>query len=472
MAPISTDTPALAERAALLGALIELDAPYSPPSTGTLSDADLLERQRLLAEVERRVTAASAALAAEVRHRSRPDLGHAGLAQRLGDRTPERLVQRVTGASKARANSLVRVGSMMPSAPPAPERSPWLADVAAAVAAGVLSLDAAEAIRAGLGTPTAEVPSDALALSAAALIPLAATLTVESLAVRAREERLALDLALVVEREAALRERRSLTLYRQPDGMTRLTALLDPESAATITSVFDGITSPRRGGPRFIDADEAARADLTDDARTTEQIALDAFVALLHIGASADPKSLVGGRGPAVQVLVTDHDLRARAGLGFIEGQTEPVSIATVERHICESGVMPVHFDSDGQVVNVGRENRLFGGRQRTGLAARDGGCRWDDCDRPPSWCEAHHIDHWVRDGGRTDIEVGILLCKHHHLLLHNNGWEIEREKASYWLIPPRQIDPEQRRIPMPVKSAAARRAIAIARPVQPPLVE
>ena len=191
MAPTTALAPAPADAATLLGALIELDAPYSPPATGALSDTDLLDRQRLLAEVERRVTAASAAIAAEVRHRSRPDLGHAGLAQRLGDRTPERLVQRMTGATKARATSLVRVGSLLPSAPPAPDRAPWLADVAAAVAAGTLSLDAAEAIRAGLGTPTEEVPSDALALAASALVAVAAGLTVEALAVRAREERLA-----------------------------------------------------------------------------------------------------------------------------------------------------------------------------------------------------------------------------------------------------------------------------------------
>jgi len=76
----------------------------------------------------------------------------------------------------------------------------------------------------------------------------------------------------------------------------------------------------------------------------------------------------------------------------------------------------------------------------------------------------ANHIDHWKRDGGKTDIEAGILLCRHHHMLLHNNGWEIERgapdNPASYWLVPPPDVDPEQKRIVMPVKSAAARRLL------------
>ena len=461
MAP-TTSTPTPVD--VVLRALIDLDSPFTPPLTGSLTDTALLDQQRMLAEVERRLTATSAALAAEVRHRSRPELGHDGLAARLGARTPEKLVQTVTGATKGRAATLVRIGSMLPTAPPAPDRSPWLADVAAAVASGELSLDAADAIRAGLGTPTDEVPSDALALAARTLLLLAPTLTVEALAVRAREERLALDLSLVIEREKALRERRSLTVHRQQDGMTRLVALLDPESAAMVTSVFDAITSPRRGGPRFIDEAAGGRASaIVDDPRTTEQLALDAFVQLIEIGANVAPTSFIGTQRPAVKLLVTDQDLRARAGLGFIEGQTEPVSVATVNRHICNVGTVPVHFDHDGQVVNVGREQRLFTTRQRIGLSARDGGCLWIGCDRPPSWCEAHHTDHWERDHGDTNIDKGVLLCKHHHLVVHNNGWEIHRRDGQYWLVPPADIDPERKPIALPTKSAAARRLAATA---------
>jgi hypothetical protein len=308
------------------------------------------------------------------------------------------------------------------------------------------------------------VPADALALVARTLVLLAPTVTVEALAVRAREERLALDLLLVIKHEKALREKRSLTVHRQQDGMTRLVALLDPESAAMVTSVFDAITSPRRGGPRFVDeAAEVRAAAIVDDTRTTEQLALDAFVQLVEIGANVAPTSFIGTQRPAVKLLVTDRDLRAREGLGFIEGQSEPVSLATVERHICTVGTVPVHFDNDGQVVNIGREQRLFTARQRIGLSARDGGCLWIGCERPPSWCEAHHTDHWVRDHGETNIDRGVLLCKHHHLLLHTNGWEIQWRDRQHWLIPPPDIDPEQKPIALPTKSAAARRLAATA---------
>ena len=78
------------------------------------------------------------------------------------------------------------------------------------------------------------------------------------------------------------------------------------------------------------------------------------------------------------------------------------------------------------------------------------------DCDKDPSMCEAHHIIPWAK-GGRTDLNNGILLCKFHHLLIHNNGWEIYRDGTDYWLVPPPDIDPERQPRPMPSKSPIMR---------------
>jgi len=87
-----------------------------------------------------------------------------------------------------------------------------------------------------------------------------------------------------------------------------------------------------------------------------------------------------------------------------------------------------VTADACGNPLDVGREARLFTPRQRIALAIRDGGCMWRGCERPPSYCEAHHIDEWNRDRGRTDIDRGILLCRFHHMNLHHSGWRITRE--------------------------------------------
>lgn len=480
-------------------ALADVSADFPPPSAASWDDSELLDAQRTLAEIRRRVDAALAVVAGEVDHRSRPQLGYDGLAQRLGARTPGKLLQQLTGVSTREASALVRVGAIMttdtavtaagatdPDAV-APEGStPWLRGVIAAVTAGRLTVAAADAIRAGLGTPdnetgpnrvstdgvdtdgvdtdgvSTDISAEALGAAADILLREAGTLTVERLAARARELRNTLDLGRVRQRENDLREKRYLRLAPQADGMTRLHGLLDPESAALVTSAFDAATSPRRGGPRFVDPEAAAEADdLVQDARTTEQIAVDAFVELIRLGGAAGATSLIGGKQPAVQLLVTDRDLRAREGAGFIEGQTEAVSIDTVERHACEAGVVPILFEG-GQVVNLGRTVRRFTNAQRLGLAARDGGCIFPGCDRPPSWCEAHHINEWLRDHGRTDIADGVLLCRHHHLLVHNNGWRVTRHGSEYFVVPPRTLDPAQRPIPAPSRSAAHRRLAVV----------
>ncbi|MET0956357.1 MAG: HNH endonuclease signature motif containing protein, partial [Cryobacterium sp.] len=103
-----------------------------------------------------------------------------------------------------------------------------------------------------------------------------------------------------------------------------------------------------------------------------------------------------------------------------------------------------------------GRDERLFTPAQRIALAARDGGCMWGDCTKPPSQTEAHHIDHWKRDDGRTDIRLGILLCNPHHRLLHNQGWQILEHHGRYWLRPPLSVDPGQTLIELHSKSPAA----------------
>jgi hypothetical protein len=310
-----------------------------------------------------------------------------------------------------------------------------------AIVNGRISVAAADAIHGGLGTPSAAVPVELLDQATERLCHDAATLDPDRLQRRAREVRDELDEAGVADREAQRRAARSLRLVRQADGMTRIVWLLDPESAAIVTEVYDRATSPRRGGPRFVDPEQRAAASaIRDDPRSTEQIASDSFTELLRQSAAVDRAVLLGGGEPAVRVLVTAAALEAHRGHGVMESG-ESASMATVERLACSGGVVPFVLDGTGQVLDLGREQRLFNQRQRRALAVRDGGCRWPGCDRPPSWTEAHHIHEWVRDHGRTDLADGILLCRHHHLRLHNDRWRIERRAGRYWLEPPPDRD-------------------------------
>jgi hypothetical protein len=440
-----------------------------------LDEADFREVVRLSAVLRRATQAQGTMVAGEVAHRSRPELGSEGLAQREGCRTAEEFVRVATGSSMREATTAVRIGRLLHRAGDESATSgmsgseagagvsgePWLADLARAVTAGELSVGGAESIARGLGRPSGLVTTTQLAEVARQLCSEASALDVDRLYRRARQLRDDLDLDVddgaIAEREAERRAARHLALYRQQDGMGRLVWSLDPETLARVGELFDRATSPRRGGPRFAAGDDALADRISADSRTTGQLASDVFEHLLAAGADADSSQLLGTGAASVRVLVTRRALESRAGHARIEGQADPVSIETAERLACGGSTIAMTFDDQGQPLNVGREQRLYTRVQRVALAARDGGCRWPGCDRPPSWTEAHHIRFWARDAGNTDVADGVLLCRHHHLLLHNNHWEIEREGAEYWLIPPATIDAHQRRRRMPSTSLALR---------------
>jgi len=264
---------------------------------------------------------------------------------------------------------------------------------------------------------------------------------------------------------------------------------MDPETYATVLELNTRATSPKRG-VRFVAGDDKETAErILNDPRSIGQLASDTFLGLLQAGAGADSSQLLGTGGAAIRVLVTKKTLEgagvagatgsagsvgaaggsrvpgtagstdaagAVSGHGRIESTGAPLTAATVQRLSCDGATTEVTLDSFGRPLDVGREHRTFTPKQRIALAIRDGGCMFGTCDKDPSMTEAHHIIPWGK-GGRTDLANGILLCKFHHLLIHNNGWEIYRVGTDYFLVPPKDVEPLQRPRPMPSKSAAMR---------------
>jgi hypothetical protein len=232
---------------------------------------------------------------------------------------------------------------------------------------------------------------------------------------------------------------------------------MDPETYAEFKAIYDRSTSPKLGGVRFLSTEQAQRsARIADDSRTPAQLASDAILQLLKLGAATKPDCLIGSGAPIIRITVAEDALETGIGFGKIEGSDEAVSLDTVNRLMCGGDSIRMGFDRNGNVLNVESEQRLFSKRQREVLAVKFGHCMHPNCDRPPSWTEAHHIKQWVRDRGKTEIDNGILLCKWHHLKYHNEGYEIEVDEAGrYWQVPPPAVDPHQNRVAMPLKSDA-----------------
>jgi hypothetical protein len=90
----------------------------------------------------------------------------------------------------------------------------------------------------------------------------------------------------------------------------------------------------------------------------------------------------------------------------------------------------PVLGDAPAQPLEVGRTSRVVSAAQRAALVVRDRGCAFPGCSRPPAWCEAHHLRHWLH-GGPTDLANLALLCRTHHRAVHEGGWWLQRHPDS-----------------------------------------
>ena len=452
---IDTGTDLVARYAAALAAreAVSMDvAQYRAlPESALLAINSMAARSRRLDDLQ------LAVIAGEIAYRSAPELGSQGLAQRAGHRTPEQFVKVTTGSTGRDAVTAVRVGVMVHEAATAGSvdaatgvvavpTQPWLAPVTDALAGHRISVESAEAIRAGLGGPNSAISQDQLLGAARELCEAAGSLGPDGVAVAARQFRDELDLDGVALREEERRAKRSLRLFVQPDGTTKLVWIMDPETAATVREMFDRATSPKRGGVRFVDPKQKTLAEhIVADDRTPDQLASDAFEQLLKLGTATNPDFMLGSGAPVIRVTTTRRAVQTGVGLVRIEGQGAPISMRSLERIACSGIVNTIIFDENLQALDLGREQRLFTQKQREALSVKWGGCAAPGCNRPASWCEAHHIVFWARDKGKTDIADGILLCKHHHLLFHNNGWEIVRNtQGQYWLTPPKTHDPNQ----------------------------
>ncbi|GEN79549.1 HNH endonuclease signature motif containing protein [Actinotalea fermentans] len=110
-----------------------------------------------------------------------------------------------------------------------------------------------------------------------------------------------------------------------------------------------------------------------------------------------------------------------------------PIPAVVLARLACDTRLSRVVFGPESQVINAGRAERTFSGPRRAAVLARDGTCRYPGCTAPPALGEIHHVDEWVADRGDTDANTGILLCWHHHDVVHRLHVDIQRSPTGGW---------------------------------------
>ena len=275
------------------------------------------------------------------------------------------------------------------------------------------------------------------------------------------------------EREWARLERRGLWLSHTFEGLLDVHGLLDPEAGEAVQAALLPLARP--AGP--------------DDERSAAQRRADALGELAGRALQAGNLPQAGGVRPQVAVTVELEGLRAgpAGSVGGVGTWGATLSGEAARRLACDAAVTraivrrrPHHPDHDGhatgdgrpgtgdtgpggcrpadgstgnggglaarlrgavtllppplgaplELLELGRATRTISPGLRRALATRDGGCAAPGCDRPPPWADAHHLDHWA-DGGTTDLDNLVLLCRHHHLAVHEGGWQLGRDPGS-----------------------------------------
>ncbi len=233
-----------------------------------------------------------------------------------------------------------------------------------------------------------------------------------------------------------------LSITRMGRGLSSLRGVLPDVQADMLRTVLEGLASPRRQGALFRDVD----GDHTD----VESGPLDhprrmgrALCELVeHLPQEAYPQA--GGVAATVTVNIDLDDLRDRVSRATLSTGTD-LSASQARRLACNAGILPMVLGGDSVPLDLGRSARLHDRYQRIALAKRDGGCSWKGCDRPPAWCEAHHLLPWS-EGGDTSVDNGALFCFFHHHLLHDTDWSARlAEDGVVEVVPPPRIDLQQR---------------------------
>ena len=303
--------------------------------------------------------------------------------------------------------------------------------VDAAFSAGDIGLDAATAVCAAIDTLPGGVPMSMHTEIEVLLVDIARDEGTKAVVQRSMEIAERFDPDGFERQEADARARRWLQLIRQHDGSVKLRGCLDKESAALALAVLEPLSAPQPS------------IDGVPDTRVPERRNADAFLQLCQLATPALPD--VRGERPHLFVTTTLDSLQRKIGSapGSLEGGYL-ISKTAIRRIACDANIIPVVLGSAGQPLDIGRATRIVPQGLRRALILRDEGCTFPGCDRPPSWCDAHHIDHWA-DGGPTSLCNTALLCGHHHDRVHKDGWTIKMIDGRPWFIPPAWLDPEQR---------------------------
>ena len=168
------------------------------------------------------------------------------------------------------------------------------------------------------------------------------------------------------------------------------------------------------------------RPDTPDEHRTPDQRGADAFEQLCAAALRLGEAPTIHGERPQVMVIVEEEQLGAEAGVAHFAGSGQPVTLAEVGSLLTDCSVSRLVRSADSTPIEVSRNVRTVPAGLWRALVVRDGGCRWEGCDAPASWCDVAHGQEAFRDDGRLSPANAVLLCRRHHRRFDHGPWRLE----------------------------------------------
>ncbi|HEX9123791.1 MAG TPA: DUF222 domain-containing protein [Actinomycetota bacterium] len=223
--------------------------------------------------------------------------------------------------------------------------------------------------------------------------------------------------------EEKLRERRRLHASVTFLGMVRVDGDLDPETGESLLTALGAV----------LDAESRSRGE--DDDRTPAQRRADALGEICRQWLDRADRPVVAGERPHLTVTVDADAIAIHGGSEDSSGgaagrpptptseldHVGPVGSQTARTLACDASVMRVVMAGRSEPLDVGRRTPVVSPAMRRAVIVRDRRCRFPGCDRPHTWCDAHHVVHWA-SGGPTALPNLVLLCRRHHRMVHQRG--------------------------------------------------
>jgi len=259
---------------------------------------------------------------------------------------------------------------------------------------GTLSGGQVEVILAGIGRHT-----DRFADHEADLVPALAALDVAGTQVAMANWRAKAD--ALADQPPTEPEEGRLFLSRTLAGRGILDADLDPDTTETVTTAL-------------------AVADSGDLLVAPAVRRAEALETVCRFFLDHHTRRDCGRRRPHLNLIVTADQLATGAGGRYHHGPT--IAGERLAAEACDAIIHRVTVSNRSTILDYGRAQRTVPVDLRRVVGLRDQGCRWPGCDRPGSWCDAHHVQPWEH-GGPTAIDNLVLLCRRHHRRVHRPGY-------------------------------------------------